>query len=150
MLTSKPPPPEKLLMLMLPGKLNTTDKRDSHSIPLLRPGLLTCQTMLLKMMISTSKPQLQLRKFWLMPKRLKLRPRKPLPQLKRQPPPQQPQKPLHHSSNFTEAETSYKRELPQEEMRNHLNLNQDHQEPAHHHHQLTNERINFEEKIIVF
>merc|ERR1712086_347017 len=122
MLTSKPPPPEKLLMLMLPGKLNTMDKRDSHSILLLRPGLLTCQTMLLKMMISTSKPQLQLRKFWLMPKRLKLRPRKP----------------LHHSSNFTEAVTSYKRELPQEEMRNHLNLNQDHQAPAHHH-QLTNE-----------
>merc|ERR1712086_611417 len=138
MLTSKPPPPEKLLMLMLPGKLNTMDKRDSHSIPLLRPGLLTCQTMLLKMMISTSKPQLQLRKFWLMPKRLKLRPRKPLPQLKSQPPPQQLQKPLHHSSNFTEAETSFKRELPQEEMRNHLNLNQDHQAPAHHH-QLTNE-----------
>merc|ERR1712086_475946 len=106
MLTSKPPPPEELLMLMLPGKLNTMDKRDSHSILLLRPGLLTCQTMLLKMMISTSKPQLQLRKFWLMPKRLKLRPRQPLPQ--------QPQKPLHHSSNFTEAETSHKRE--QEEM----------------------------------
>merc|ERR1711935_881122 len=148
MLTSKPPPPEKLLMLMLPGKLNTMDKRDSHSIPLLRPGLLTCQTMLLKMMISTSKPQLQLRKFWLMPKRLKLRPRKPLPQLKRPPPP--PLKPLHHSSNFTEAETSHKRELSQEEMRNHLNLNQDHQAPAHRHHQLTNEPINFEEKIIVF
>merc|ERR1712178_113795 len=120
MLTSKPPLPEKSLMLMLLGKPNTTLKRDSHSIPQLRPGLLTCQTMLLRTQISTSKPQLQLRKFWLMPKRLKLRPRKlPTHQRGRRLLLQRKRLP-HHSFNSTEAETSHKRELPLEKSLNHL------------------------------
>merc|ERR1719263_1266767 len=110
MLTSRPPPLEKLLMLILPGKLNTTDKRDSHSIPQLRPGLLTCQTMLLKTEISTSKPQLQSRKFSVMPPRLRPRPRLMPTQRRRLPPPQL--KLPHHSFNSTEAETLPKRESP--------------------------------------
>merc|ERR1719263_181853 len=61
MLTSRLPPPEKLLMPTPPGKPNTTLKRDSHSIPQQRPGLLTCQTMLLRMEISTSRPLPQLK-----------------------------------------------------------------------------------------
>merc|ERR1719263_2678656 len=110
MLTSKPPLPEKLLMLMQPGKPNTTDKRDSHSIPQLRPGLLTCQTMLLRMEISMSKPQHQLRKFSVMPPRLRPRPRLMPTQRRRLPPPQL--KLPHHSFNSTEAETLPKRESP--------------------------------------
>merc|ERR1719331_1040842 len=99
MLTSKPPLPEKSLMLMPHGKLNTTDKRDSHSIPQERPGPPTCQTMLLRTQISMLKLQLQLRKFWEMPPRLKPTQRRRLPQL-----------PPHHSFNFTEVETSPRRE----------------------------------------
>merc|ERR550514_1251528 len=113
MLTSRPPPLEKLLMLIPPGKPNIMPKRDSHSIPQERPGLLTCQTMLLRMPISTSKPQPQWRRPSLLLK----------PQLPKLP---------HHSSNSTEAETLPKRELPN-------NLNQSHQDlnhlvppPAHH------------------
>merc|ERR1719263_2187533 len=149
MLTSRPLPLEKLLMLMLPGKLNTTDKRDSHSIPQLRPGLLTCQTMLLKTEISTSKPQLQSRKFSVMPPR-------PKPPLRRKPTQRKrrrerlPQlKLLHHSSNSTEAETLPKRELP-------LSLSQSHQDlnhlelPAAHHPPTPIELDQIEEKIDVF
>merc|ERR1719197_1225156 len=130
MLTSKPPLPEKLLMLMLPGKLNTMLKRDSHSIPQQRPGPPTCQTMLLRMLISTSKHQLQSRRFSMMPpklnKLLKTRPthqrRRLLPQLKVPLP--------HHSFNSTRAETLLKRD--QRPMRaSHLDLNH----PQDHHHQ---------------
>merc|ERR1711934_908887 len=121
MLTSKLPPPEKLLMLIPPGKPSTMDKRDSHSIPQLRPGLLTCQTMLWMTQISTSRPQLQLRRLWPMPPRLRLRPRLmphhqrrtprlPLPQLKLPP---------HHSFNSTRAETLPRRELRSNKIPNH-------------------------------
>merc|ERR1719450_1835569 len=124
MLTSRPPPLEKLLMLTPPGKPNTTPKRDSHSIPQLRPGLLTCQTMLLKMEISTLRPQPQLRRLWPMPPRLKPRP-KLMPTHQRRRlllPPQL--KLLHHSSNSTEEET-----LPKRDQATNLNLN--HLDPSH-------------------
>merc|ERR1719327_1092527 len=71
MLTSKPPLPEKLLMLMPPGSQSTTPKRDSHSTPQERPGLLTCQTMLLRTQISTSKHQPQSKRLWLIKPRLR-------------------------------------------------------------------------------
>merc|ERR1711990_555739 len=119
MLTSRPPLPEKLLMLMPPGKPSTTHKRDFHSIPPERPGPPTCQTMLSRTQTSMSRPQLQLRRLWPMPPRLKLRPRLMLTQRRRRPlllP--QP------SFNSTEAETLPKRELP-------LNLNQSHQDLNH-------------------
>merc|ERR1719327_1049604 len=119
MLTSKPPLPEKLLMLMPPGKPNIMPKRDSHSTPQVRPGLLTCQTMLLRTQISTSKPQLQSRKFLVMPPRLRPRPRLMPTQRRRRKPPNQ----LHHSSNSTEAETSPKREPKLRLNPNHLDLN---------------------------
>merc|ERR1712127_573774 len=117
--TSRPPLPEKLPMLTQPGKLDTMDKRDSHSIPQERHGLLTCQTMLLKTQTSTSRPQLQSRRSWPMPPREKP-PLKPsllkepsqlqeppqLPQLKVPPLPQLPQPPQLLSFNSTRAETS--------------------------------------------
>merc|ERR1719263_1267013 len=104
MLTSRLPPPGKLLMPTPPGKPNTTPKRDSHSIPQQRPGLLTCQTMLLRMEISTSRPQPQLRRLW----------PPPLPQLKLP----------HHSFNSTEEETLLKRDQA-------TNPNLNHPDPSH-------------------
>lgn len=144
MLTSKPLLLEKSLMLILLGKLNTTDKRDSHSIPQERPGPLTCQTMLLRTQISMLKLQLQLRKFWEMPPRLRPRPRL-MPTQRRRP----PQLPPHHSFNFTEAETLPKRELPTNLNPNHLDLN--HLVlPAAHHPLTPNDLKIVEEKIVVF
>merc|ERR1711990_779844 len=133
MLTSKPPLPEKLLMPMPPGKEDIMLKRDSHSIPQLRPGLLTCQTMLLKTQTSTSKPQPQLRKSLLMLPRLnKLLRTKPTPQRRlkrvRLPPKHQlPPKPQllllpHHSFNSTRAETLLKRK-PELKPASHQDLN---------------------------
>merc|ERR1719263_1858359 len=124
MLTSKPPLPEKSLMLMLPGKPNTTPKRDSHSIPQERPGLLTCQTMLLRMEISTSRPQPQLRRLWPMPPRLKPRPKLMLPHQRRRPPPLPQLKLPHHSFNSTEEETLLKRDQA-------TNPNLNHPDPSH-------------------
>merc|ERR1711990_802280 len=132
MLTSKPPLPEKSLMLMPPGREDTMPKRDSHSIPQGRPGPPTCQTMLLRTQISMSKPQLQLRKLLLMPPRPKppLK-QKPTHQRRRRKPPPLPRKPPlpnqlppHHSFNSTEAETLLKRELDNNLNLNHLDLNQ--------------------------
>merc|ERR1712070_360588 len=126
MLTSRLPPLEMLLMLILPGRLNTMPKRDSHSIPQLKPGLLTCQTMLLRTQTSMSRPQPQLRKLSLMLPRLRKLPRRPPPHQRRKPPllPQLLQLKLpHHSSNFTEAETSLKRDKE---------LNLSHLLPNHH------------------
>merc|ERR1719473_288171 len=120
MLTSKPPLPEKLLMPTPPGKPSTTLKRDSHSIPQLRPGLLTCQTMLLRMVTSMLRPQPQLRRLWPMPPRLKPRP-KLMPTQRRE---RRPLKPPHHSFNSTEEET-----LPRRELATNLSLN--HQDPNH-------------------
>merc|ERR1719263_836957 len=92
MLTLKPPLPEKLLMLIQPGKLDTTPKRDSHSIPQERPGLLTCQTMLLRTQTSTSKHQPQSRRLLLMLLRLKRLPKiRPTHQRRRPPLPPPPQ-----------------------------------------------------------
>merc|ERR1711907_272536 len=128
MLTSKPPLPEKLLMLMLPGKLNTMLKRDSHSTPQERPGPPTCQTMLLRTQTSMSKPQLQSRKLLLMPPRLRPRPRlMPTQRRKRKPLNQ-----LHHSSNSTEAETSPKREPKLRLNQSHLDLNHQAAQAPHH------------------
>jgi len=128
--TSRPPLLEKLLMLIPPGKPDTMPKRDSHSTPQERHGLPTCQTMLLRTQTSTSRPQLQLRRSWLMPPRLKRRPKR-MPPHQLQPRllsqlllmlPQLP-KPLHLSSNFTEAETLLKRESPtKQKVQNHQAL----------------------------
>merc|ERR1712166_386257 len=87
-------------------------------------GLLTCQTTLLKMEISMSKPQHHLRKLWPMPPKLKLRPKKPqlkpLPQLKLLPLLPQLKKPPQHSFNCTEAEEALLNREP--------NQNQNHQD----------------------
>merc|ERR1711934_317092 len=136
--TSRLPLPEKLLMLMPPGKLNTTDKRDSHSIPQEKPGLLTCQTMLLRTQTSTSRHQPQSRRLWLIKPRLrrplKIRPthqsQRPMPPL---PPPQLPQLKLHHhSSNSTDQEDLLKREQSLNQSPNHPVPNQQAPPAAHH------------------
>merc|ERR1719263_342863 len=112
---SKPPPLRKLLMLMPPGKLDMVPKRDSHLTPPERPGPPTCQTMLSRTQISTSKPQLQLRRLWPMPLKL-------MPTQRRPKPPQLKLPQL--SSNSTRAEDhSLNKET-------NLNLNQNpHQDP---------------------
>merc|ERR1712167_503448 len=116
-------PPLKLPVPTLPGKLNMELKRDFHSIPQGRHGLLTCQNTFSMTQISTLRPQPQLRRS--SPTKLRLKP-PPKPLLTQMPP---PKKPPQLSFNSTEEEPCPKRETKNQNPN--PNLNQAQTPPPH-------------------